>query len=72
MILIYINKHLLTQVILLKKIKISLTVINCAQKVVFLYGKIIMKDLNLLETVFIIQVCVTIYLKDIMIKMKVF
>lgn len=72
MILIYINKHLLTQVILLKKIKILLMVINCAQKAVFLYGKIIMKDLNLLETVFIIQVCVTIYLKDIMIKMKVF
>jgi hypothetical protein len=72
MILIYINKHLLTQVILLKKIKISLTVINYAQKIVFLYGKIIMKDLNLLETVFIIQVCVTIYMKDTMIKMKVF
>lgn len=72
MILIYINKHLLTQVIQLKKIKISLTVINYAQKVVFLYGKIIMKDLNLLETVFIIQVCVTIYMKDTMIKMKVF
>ena len=72
MILIYINRHLLTQVILLKKIKILLTVINYAQKVVFRYGKIIMKDLNLLGTVFIIQVCVTIYLKDIMIKMKVF
>jgi hypothetical protein len=69
---LFINKHLLIQVILLKKTKIINLEIFYAQMTAYHYMNKIMKDLNLLEIVYITLAFVIIFLKDIVRRMNVF